>query len=71
MVFCFVPSYKRRHTKTNLQDISNAKDNQDVLGLSKVLRMGEGRAVKRLGKIADQVIGLEAVSYTHLTLPTM
>ncbi len=66
MVFCFVPSYKRRHTKTNLQDISNAKDNQDVLGLSKVLRMGEGRAVKRLGKIADQVIGLED-EYAKLT----
>ncbi len=30
-----------------------------MLGLSKILRMGEGRAVKRLGKIADQVIGLE------------
>nr|WP_208400768.1 preprotein translocase subunit SecA [Corynebacterium glutamicum] len=30
-----------------------------VFGLSKVLRVGEGRAVKRLHKIADQVIALE------------
>ncbi|MBC2682094.1 preprotein translocase subunit SecA [Corynebacterium anserum] len=30
-----------------------------MLGLSKFLRMGEGRAVKRLAKIADQVIELE------------
>lgn len=30
-----------------------------MFGLSKVLRVGEGRAVKRLHKIADQVIALE------------
>ena len=30
-----------------------------MLGLSKILRMGEGRAVKRLDKIAEQVIALE------------
>ena len=30
-----------------------------VFGLSKILRVGEGRAVKRLHKIADQVIELE------------
>ncbi|WP_080796193.1 preprotein translocase subunit SecA [Corynebacterium pacaense] len=30
-----------------------------MFGLSKVLRVGEGRAVKRLQKIADQVIALE------------
>lgn len=30
-----------------------------MLGLSKILRLGEGRAVKRLGAVADQVIALE------------
>ncbi|WP_426707628.1 preprotein translocase subunit SecA [Corynebacterium auriscanis] len=30
-----------------------------MLGLSKILRMGEGRAVKRLDKIAEQVMALE------------
>ncbi|RAV33503.1 preprotein translocase subunit SecA [Corynebacterium heidelbergense] len=30
-----------------------------MLGLNKLLRMGEGRAVKRLGAIADKVIDLE------------
>ena len=30
-----------------------------MLGLSKILRWGEGRAVKRLDKIADQVLELE------------
>ncbi|WP_342319171.1 preprotein translocase subunit SecA [Corynebacterium mayonis] len=30
-----------------------------MFGLSKLLRAGEGRTVKRLGKIADQVIALE------------
>ena len=37
-----------------------------MLGLSKVLRVGEGRAVKRLTKIADQVIALED-EYAKLT----
>lgn len=35
------------------------KDTSDVLGLSKILRMGEGRAVKRLDKIAEQVMALD------------
>ena len=30
-----------------------------MFGLSKILRVGEGRAVKRLKKIADEVIALE------------
>ena len=52
-----------------------------MFGLSKLLRAGEGRTVKRLAKIADQVMALddeysaltdaEPVSYTHLTLPTI
>ncbi|CAB0792667.1 protein translocase subunit SecA 1 [Corynebacterium diphtheriae] len=37
-----------------------------MFGLSKMLRVGEGRAVKRLKKIADDVIALEA-DYTDLT----
>ena len=37
-----------------------------MLGLSKILRMGEGRAVKRLAKIADQVMDLDE-EYTELT----
>ena len=37
-----------------------------MFGLSKVLRVGEGRAVKRLHKIADQVIALED-EYANLT----
>ncbi|ANE03410.1 preprotein translocase subunit SecA [Corynebacterium crudilactis] len=37
-----------------------------MFGLSKVLRVGEGRAVKRLQKIADQVIALED-QYANLT----
>ncbi|BAU95144.1 preprotein translocase subunit SecA [Corynebacterium suranareeae] len=37
-----------------------------MFGLSKVLRVGEGRAVKRLHKIADQVIALEE-QYANLT----
>lgn len=37
-----------------------------MFGLSKVLRVGEGRAVKRLHKIADQVIALED-QYANLT----
>lgn len=37
-----------------------------MLGLSKLLRLGEGRAVKRLEKIADQVIDLED-EYSKLT----
>ena len=32
---------------------------RQVFGLSKLLRAGEGRTVKRLGKIADDVIALE------------
>ena len=30
-----------------------------MFGLSKLLRAGEGRTVKRLGKMADDVIALE------------
>lgn len=37
-----------------------------MFGLSKLLRAGEGRTVKRLGKIADDVIALED-EYTSLT----
>ncbi|GAV96538.1 preprotein translocase subunit SecA [Corynebacterium glutamicum] len=37
-----------------------------MFGLSKVLRVGEGRAVKRLHKIADQVIALEE-KFANLT----
>lgn len=37
-----------------------------MFGLSKMLRMGEGRAVKRLDKIADQVLALES-EYEALT----
>ncbi|WP_293951385.1 preprotein translocase subunit SecA [uncultured Corynebacterium sp.] len=37
-----------------------------MFGLSKMLRVGEGRAVKRLNKIADQVIALEG-QYENLT----
>ncbi len=37
-----------------------------MFGLSKMLRVGEGRAVKRLNKIADQVIELEG-QYENLT----
>ena len=37
-----------------------------MLGLSKILRMGEGRAVKRLAKIADQVMDLDE-EYTALS----
>ncbi|WP_291314637.1 preprotein translocase subunit SecA [Corynebacterium sp. UBA2622] len=37
-----------------------------MFGLSKLLRAGEGRTVKRLGKIADQVIALED-EYAALT----
>ncbi|MBC6795237.1 MULTISPECIES: preprotein translocase subunit SecA [Corynebacterium] len=37
-----------------------------MLGLSKILRMGEGRAVKRLAKIADQVMALDE-EYTELS----
>lgn len=37
-----------------------------MFGLSKLLRAGEGRTVKRLGKMADQVIELEA-DYANLS----
>ena len=37
-----------------------------MFGLSKLLRAGEGRTVKRLSKIADQVIALED-EYAALT----
>ncbi|AKF26787.1 preprotein translocase subunit SecA [[Brevibacterium] flavum] len=37
-----------------------------MFGLSKVLRVGEGRAVKRLHKIADQVVALEE-KFANLT----
>ena len=37
-----------------------------MFGLSKILRVGEGRAVKRLKKIADEVIALES-DYADLT----
>ena len=42
------------------------KDSINVLGLSKLLRLGEGRAVKRLDKIADQVMALDD-EYSKLT----
>lgn len=37
-----------------------------MFGLSKILRIGEGRAVKRLSKIADEVLALES-QYADLT----
>ena len=37
-----------------------------MFGLSKLLRAGEGRTVKRLSKIADQVMALEG-EYEKLT----
>ncbi|MFR4190152.1 MAG: hypothetical protein ACLT2I_09400, partial [Corynebacterium variabile] len=37
-----------------------------MLGLSKILRLGEGRAVKRLSAVADQVIAKDD-EYTALS----
>nr|WP_305083177.1 preprotein translocase subunit SecA [Corynebacterium pseudogenitalium] len=42
------------------------KDSRNVFGLSKLLRAGEGRMVKRLSKIADQVMDLDE-EYAALT----
>ena len=44
----------------------SVKDFAEVFGLSKLLRAGEGRTVKRLAKIADQVMALDD-EYSALT----
>ena len=40
--------------------------------MDRVLHAGEGKIIRRLNRIVGQVNSIEeAVSYTHLTLPTI
>ncbi|KAH8403626.1 hypothetical protein KR215_011148, partial [Drosophila sulfurigaster] len=55
-----------RVDRASTRNRQQQKDRQHVLGLSKILRLGEGRAVKRLAAIADQVIAKDD-EYTALS----